>query len=458
MSGVAHMWHMQKDKSLTVADIGSIYLAQAGDMGTELGIPAFRYENDASLLPEWAIQDEEAAGVDAAGSEASLESCKDVRMGIEDLDCDGPMLDDTSLSNGDLGPELGADDEEATELVDNFELEIMAVSDADIDSNGLRAFFPNRWSIAAMQHIVNNLTRDAHKQMPWWNELFALLENIEGFLNDDDRRARFRCTCLQGGRFEVYDRLFLKFRQGLYEPRWREVNEFLKKLKKLLFALVVSWDEQGFLAGVDVSGKSRETQAEVQKAKETGKGWVEFSPAKLSNTLKSSKFLYYCNMTLVLEEIPSNLASGSELCPCHGAMLRRMTQYQRSKLQTLHYGCDGTCPMAGLNLPELIGGQLEAAVEDVWHLKENELRELAYPGVAAPSAEEWEVITGAFRQGKVSILLQLRFKTYFMKRLLVVLAGTAHVNEGLAHLGLKQFISSSWIPGKRRIAQQLGSC
>ena len=85
---------------------------------------------------------------------------------------------------------------------------------------------------------------------------------------------------MQGGRFEVYDRLFLKFRQSLYEPRWREVNEFLKKLKKLLFALVVSWDEQRFLAGVDVSGKSRETQAEVQKAKETGKGWVEFSPAK----------------------------------------------------------------------------------------------------------------------------------------------------------------------------------
>jgi hypothetical protein len=93
---------------------------------------------------------------------------------------------------------------------------------------------------------------------------------------------------------------------------------FLKKLVKILDALVMSWNEVKYLAGVDASGELiRAKQSTVQRQQESRQGYIQCSPADLTTALKSPLFLYYTHMALGVEEIPSGLARESELCPCH---------------------------------------------------------------------------------------------------------------------------------------------
>ena len=97
------------------------------------------------------------------------------------------------------------------------------------------AMMPNGFTLAGMQHIVNNLNQDVHQSLSHWKAFFKELHNALGLLGRDDRRQRYCWTCLHGTPYEAKERLFESWSKELYEPRWREVLEFLKAF------IVVLW-------------------------------------------------------------------------------------------------------------------------------------------------------------------------------------------------------------------------
>lgn len=144
-------------------------------------------------------------------------------------------------------------------------------------------------------------------------------------------------------------------------------------------------------------------------------------------------FVYYSQMALLLEAIPSSFAQESELCVCHRALTRTLTEHDRGTLFEKHYG-EGvrTCLMNGKVVPELVAGRLEEVVEEVYHIHERRLRSTTYRGVPAPTLAEWTAMLGDFKIGQLSILAQLRVKTDYMKRLPVNCCGLAVIDEALA--------------------------
>ncbi len=105
------------------------------------------------------------------------------------------------------------------------------------------------------------------------------------------------------------------------------------------------------------TGKSRVDQAEAQARQEEHAGLAKFDPEAVSHVLRDSRFFHYASMCRTIEGIPSKLAAYGEQCPCHSALLGRLSLYQRQVLMSSFYG-EGVknCPAAGMMGPELVGG------------------------------------------------------------------------------------------------------
>ena len=183
--------------------------------------------------------------------------------------------------------------------------------------------------------------------------------------------------------------IFERFKGSLYEDRWHEVLKFLAAIKKLLFVLARTWDADRYIRGVDLTGKSRPDQEAANERQEARGGLVQFNPKDLTRILNSSFFHYYVDMALLVEQVPEELASRAELCPCHGLLLERLSFYKRRVLSKSHFpsGCS-TCPMVGQTLPEIVGVSLEEAQEIVWKTKSAQLHETRHVGESPLAAEE----------------------------------------------------------------------
>ena len=227
----------------------------------------------------------------------------------------------------------------------------------------------------------------------------------------EERRLRYVHTCLVNTRYEIYKKKFDKFGQTLYEERWHEVLQFLEKINPLLQTLILTFDVQKYLSGVDYDA-SRDTQAAAEERQDARKGFVKFSPYMLKESLSSGLFLTYHAAMLATERIPNRLAQEGEMCPCHKFLMKslHLSLYKRELLTEKHYGVPGPCPMAGKNLPELCGGYLEEALEEEAELQEQRLRGVSYRGAPQPTPADWSIVTEDFNAQKLHILMELRQK------------------------------------------------
>jgi hypothetical protein len=94
--------------------------------------------------------------------------------------------------------------------------------------------------------------------------IFQQLKNIEAFLNISESVDRFCWTCLRRTPFRIYEHQFEKFRQSLYEARWREVMLFLKKFTALMKTLILTWCPTKYSSGIDVDGEHQAKQAKKE--------------------------------------------------------------------------------------------------------------------------------------------------------------------------------------------------
>ena len=256
----------------------------------------------------------------------------------------------------------------------------------------IHRFYPNAMAIAGLQHITNNLSSDSQKGMAGFKPFFTQLKNFEALLRVKERRTRFVHSCIRHTKYAHFEPLFENFSASLYEERWHEVTKFTRALLKLLGVMVLTWDEQKFNRGVDANGDLlRQKQENKQRLQDEGNQLHQFKPSKLTESLKSGKFLVYVHMALALDEVPSELASECELCVCHRALLEGLSLYERQMLMKSHYE-EGVCLMSGRLMPELCCGMIEECIERVAKIKEQGLRSVTYAGAPAPTNAEWDEI------------------------------------------------------------------
>ena len=123
----------------------------------------------------------------------------------------------------------------------------------------------------------------------------------------------------------------------------------LKKLiGKRLQVLILTWNEKRYISGVDANGESiRQKQAKTQQRQDAQAGIHSFSPTKLTESLRSGLFPYYCVMAQSVESVPTALAQESEFCICNGPLIANLTEYERRLMFKEHYGDEGACPLGG---------------------------------------------------------------------------------------------------------------
>ena len=209
-----------------------------------------------------------------------------------------------------------------------------------------RFFLEQALPVMGMQRIVYNLLKEVHTALPFWREIWEELKNLEALLNWNFRHRRYIATCLKGTAFEGMSSHFEAFSQSLYEARWHEVANFIRKVEPLLPVLRSTWDSQRFQNADDNGAGDVRAPA----------GAAAFNPDRLSQSLWSPKFAARFGLLGKLETFPEQLAGWAEDCPCHGAACANMTQYKRCKLLKEHFSGVPVCPMAGKRAPELAVG------------------------------------------------------------------------------------------------------
>ena len=84
-------------------------------------------------------------------------------------------------------------------------------------------FLPKALSFAGMQHVLQNLLKDANVQLSWWTDFHQQLKNVESFLALREYRDRFVQTCLlHRPGFQDLIHACRTWSATLYEKRWHE--------------------------------------------------------------------------------------------------------------------------------------------------------------------------------------------------------------------------------------------
>ena len=139
-------------------------------------------------------------------------------------------------------------------------------------------------------------------------------------------------------------------------------------------------------------------------------------------------------MCQAIEEVPPQLASFGEQCPCHFPAMIHMNNYSRRKFIEHLFGDNvTTCPCAGMVAPELVSGQLHEYGRCVWQDLQASLRLLKpLPGATSMSASDWDILCGDCEKGQKHMMALLQLKTNFWTKLPWMLAGLAHADISVA--------------------------
>ena len=433
VSAEVYKMHLATPSETFLEDEAATFRCNTSDMGVEAGLPTFKADSVEGLLPEWVERrslDVDVEGlpcdVDAGGPEPRQENQSGTSDGdaldidIErdsDVDVGERILElDVDCNAEDPPPEAPAPQPCAQQLP-------TAPRGTDL--------YPNAYSIYGFQHKCDNLNADVNERMPHFKEFWADLKQVEACLNLNYRLLTYIWTCIRKTRFAKYENRFMGFRASLYEARWHECVTFMKRFKWIVVIFAQTFDARRFLSGVDIDGQPNTKQSKKVGKQEELRGGVKFDPFKLERALKSSYFHYFMHMLLQVDCIPVQLAEKNSLCPCHMALLEGQESYKIRKILEAHYGRgQKTCPLAGMNIPELISDGVEEHVEKLKALAETEINLfIPPPGTAPMTDEQWGWVFEGFNHGCKCTLALLLLKSNYLYKPPVMIGGVACANE-----------------------------
>ena len=159
----------------------------------------------------------------------------------------------------------------------------------------LGAMFRQALPVAGMQHIIDNLNSETHTSMLHWGTFWDELKSLESVLSKKHRRRQLMAL-VRDSVWAAHLPKLEAFSLRLYEKRWHIVLKFAKAVHKILPVLVACWDEAAFQQGGDSDG---------------------FTPAAITQTLRSNLFHTYLSLIMMLDSVPEALAAWAEGCSCH---------------------------------------------------------------------------------------------------------------------------------------------
>jgi hypothetical protein len=377
------------------------------DLGVELCLGLFKLKNadPMTMLPSWVERGAEIRDVDNGGEAEADGGCdSDMDLGLDVEPCE--------------------DDDDA---------DAAPAPAAEIPDGASNEYMPNAYILAGVQHVTDNLNADSNKSMGNFASFFKDLKLLEAGLLSH-RRERFQWTCLRRGRHAHLSKKFDNFTGSLYEARWHEVVTFLKKVRPLIVIMCFAFDARRYNSGVDVDGLEMSDAAKTRARKERASGTSEFDAARLQQVLRSGFFHLYVEVVFHVDVLPTEFAMDLELCPCHRALFDHLNSYQQQLVLTAHYGKGvKSCPMAGKNLPESIGGGLEIMFKKLSARSERKLREFKVPPMASPlTSNDWDTCFRDLRQGTRAGFVLFKIKMDYVEKEPISFGCVAIADESVA--------------------------
>ena len=223
-------------------------------------------------------------------------------------------------------------------------------------------FLPRALCVPGFQHIVDGLIAEAHRGLEHWATFHAQLKVLERLLNRRWRRERYIRTCVEGTPFEHRTHLLIDWSASLYEKRWREVLNFLRKLKPILELVGATFDARKYTGGSlnDADNKSEQEDG-------------PWDPQVAASILRSNFFKMYVSFALDIDEIPQALGRWASGCPCHSHLVCGKSTYYVRSLMSLHYGAAGSCPLGGKRACEVAAGEVDTVMQRLGRVTLGEL-------------------------------------------------------------------------------------
>lgn len=333
-----HQFHLEVPLEIKLNDYVDTFVSNTTDLGVETGIAAFQVKLE-SVFPPWINRSPVVSGLD---------------------------------------PELSGSDSVSASVTAS-------------------AFMREGLQVYGMQHCVHNVTKDLHALLLYWPTFKKSLTTFQRLLQFKERRMRFQWTCIRRTAYEAQSWKLDGWSKTLYEARWREIVNFLKRLVVILPLFRACWNHQRYLLGVDSAGDK-----ESFEEPEAGDAGEHFDPLMLTQIIKDAMFHRYCIFVIKVDELPEkHLASWADGCACHEELYKLgpqvtahrnqrrlssnddgMRSYQRSKLITAHFGPGvSKCPCAGCRADELADGRLATILTEAWGDLDSEIFEGAGSGL-----------------------------------------------------------------------------
>ena len=84
---------------------------------------------------------------------------------------------------------------------------------------------------------------------------------------------------------------------------------------------------------------------------------------------------------LITEGVPTKFVQRAEFCLCHRDLFYGCSGHQRKIYMGKHYNDTTTakCPVAGMIIPELVCGEFEKLIDEIWSANEDELLNAPVP-------------------------------------------------------------------------------
>ena len=426
--------HFNCPPSVNLGEDATRVRSNTGDMGHEMAIPTFKVDSDKveNLLPAWVQRRDLGDDISRASELEELgEPCNDDDLG-DDLQVDEDDDLGCDIDEGDLECGICLDDgvHPAGPRPEPSQDQRPPVPEAPKG----KEYMPNSLTISGLMHQMDNQNNDSNKAMDYWPQFWMELKNLEAMLRSSDRRQSCVVTCIRPSRFAFLEKRILKFDASLYEDRWLEVINFLKKVRPLLSGLTQTFKAARFRSKAteaDVNDNTSRRKAKARSRNDTAKQLSEFDPELLEKSLSTGLFHYFINMVFLLDSIPADFAKRYALCPCHGELLKGLDGYKMRLVLEAHYGQGiSSCPMGAKTLPELLSNGVRQVMDELRDLAEVSIRTYdPPPGVSEMSEQHWDILLRNFRQGYRANLAIAEMKNAYLVSLPICLGGVAVENE-----------------------------
>ena len=125
---------------------------------------------------------------------------------------------------------------------------------------GPSKFLPSCLAVGGLLHLIYNLTKELSTALPWWDEFWKRLKQLELLLGDRPRREAFIKYVLAHTRFADCESDFNVSCPNLYDKRWNEVIEFCAKTRWRIQVLRSAWDHDKYIRGAGEDARAASFQ------------------------------------------------------------------------------------------------------------------------------------------------------------------------------------------------------